>query len=412
MRLGFGTVPGRGADAPARGVQDALAGPGRPLDDASLAFLEPRLGEGFRDVRIHDDAVAARSARSIHARAYTLGQDVVFGAGQYTPHSSDGRRLLAHELTHVSQQRSGAATIQRAEIDDRKEHCAGLEDATQMIEDEVNGVLWSASSEPDGAVRVDEVYSALGEGSPYSGIENFIEDFPDTHQRRIPINRTKYEFNLSGHQGGSGWINAWLKGEKTVGTVLNLGGMCVGSDKLGHFFQQGRDYFAISTLLGKGDAHAEDFGRWLEGKSSADPVIQAWIDQMNDQGWPGFDSLMLGASFWKGVFGLSTTGVFSPADLAANSAGMAFYKQVYVDPDMTFSLANYLTGNWNEVKNPSCYGPGMAKLVAANDPDFIKEYTTMIRNALKENRMMSAYAGMGAFESILPKYVKKYECAP
>ena len=71
------------------------------------AFFESRMGHDFSDVRVHTDGEAAEAARSVHAQAYTLGRHVVFGAGQYTPATMDGKRLLAHELTHVVQQRGG-----------------------------------------------------------------------------------------------------------------------------------------------------------------------------------------------------------------------------------------------------------------------------------------------------------------
>ena len=77
---------------------------GRPLDSDSRNFFEPRFGRDFGAVRIHTNAQAADSARSINARAYTVGSNVVFNSGQYTPQSDQGRRLLAHELTHVVQQ--------------------------------------------------------------------------------------------------------------------------------------------------------------------------------------------------------------------------------------------------------------------------------------------------------------------
>jgi len=102
-------------EAPA-GVSRLLAsGGGRPLDAETRAFMEPRFGHDFRQVRIHSDAQAADSARSVSARAYTVGRDVVFGAGQFSPGSTEGRRLLAHELTHVVQQghAPGATTLQR-----------------------------------------------------------------------------------------------------------------------------------------------------------------------------------------------------------------------------------------------------------------------------------------------------------
>jgi hypothetical protein len=99
-------------------VADALLGPARPLDAATRAFMEPRFGHDFSQVRVHTDSLAADSARSVNARAYTSGRNLVFGEGQYAPHSSQGRRLIAHELTHVVQQngaaRHGALTVNRA----------------------------------------------------------------------------------------------------------------------------------------------------------------------------------------------------------------------------------------------------------------------------------------------------------
>ncbi len=79
-------------------------GPGQPLNPAIRAFFEPRFGHDFSKVRIHADAQASESARAVNARAFTAGRDVVFGKGEYAPGTGEGRRLLAHELTHVVQQ--------------------------------------------------------------------------------------------------------------------------------------------------------------------------------------------------------------------------------------------------------------------------------------------------------------------
>lgn len=98
-------------------VADVLRTPGRPLDTASRGYFEPRFGRDFAHVRVHDDADAAHSARSMSARAYTAGAHVVFGAGRHAPHTSVGRELMAHELTHVVQQDSasmGAGRVQCA----------------------------------------------------------------------------------------------------------------------------------------------------------------------------------------------------------------------------------------------------------------------------------------------------------
>jgi hypothetical protein len=83
---------------------------GRPLDDELRATLEARLGEDFSDVRIHTGAAAAEAARTLRAYAYTVGRDIVFGAGHFAPESSEGLHLLAHELAHVAQQRLAPAS--------------------------------------------------------------------------------------------------------------------------------------------------------------------------------------------------------------------------------------------------------------------------------------------------------------
>ncbi len=160
-----GTLLNRGA-LPSSAVREVLNAPGAPLDAATRELVEPRFRRDFSDaplhpapapatatlgapeeeanrvansiarggtadiagesaprswdfgrVRVHTDARAATSARAVNALAYTVGADIVFGEGQYAPHSASGRWLLAHELTHVVQQQQGAnrGVIQRFE---------------------------------------------------------------------------------------------------------------------------------------------------------------------------------------------------------------------------------------------------------------------------------------------------------
>lgn len=114
-------MPATGPSQPRPGFikhQDSVAtlrSPGQRLDAAARAFMEPRFGQDFSEVRIHTDSLAAQSARDLGAVAFTTGRDIVFGAGEFAPETSRGRRLLAHELTHVLQQSApGAArSIQR-----------------------------------------------------------------------------------------------------------------------------------------------------------------------------------------------------------------------------------------------------------------------------------------------------------
>ena len=103
--FGIGPTAAPGTATPA----DPGPGPGQSLDVATRGFFEARFGHGFGDVRIHAGDRAAAAARALNAHAYTSGRDIVFARGRYEPQSAPGQRLLAHELTHVVQQRSGLA---------------------------------------------------------------------------------------------------------------------------------------------------------------------------------------------------------------------------------------------------------------------------------------------------------------
>lgn len=84
-------------------VHEVLRSPGHPLDSGTRSFMEPHIGHDLSDVRVHTDSRAADSARAVNALAYTVGRDIVFGDGNYTPGTREGKSLLAHELTHISQ---------------------------------------------------------------------------------------------------------------------------------------------------------------------------------------------------------------------------------------------------------------------------------------------------------------------
>lgn len=88
-------------------VHDVVSGGGRPLEAEVRGEMEGRLGHDFSDVRVHDDGAAHESAKAVNAHAYTVGSNVVFQRDKYDPGSDAGKVMLAHELTHVVQQRSG-----------------------------------------------------------------------------------------------------------------------------------------------------------------------------------------------------------------------------------------------------------------------------------------------------------------
>lgn len=113
-----GSAEAASSDAPDI-VRDVLRSPGEPLDAVTRDLMESRFGQDFTGVRVHIGAGAASSARALNAQAYTLGNDVVFGAGKYSPNSADGRRLLAHELAHVVQQ--GAMSAKKLATNEGRE---------------------------------------------------------------------------------------------------------------------------------------------------------------------------------------------------------------------------------------------------------------------------------------------------
>ena len=110
-----GQASGDAVTAAPPSVDQVLASPGKPLDVALQRDMNQRFKHDFARVRIHSDAAAQQSAREVHAHAYTTGHNIVFGANQFSPTTHAGRRLLAHELTHVVQQSGVSTQLQRQE---------------------------------------------------------------------------------------------------------------------------------------------------------------------------------------------------------------------------------------------------------------------------------------------------------
>ena len=116
---------GLGNQAALRGVPSivnrVLHSPGQPLDRSARAFFEPRFGRDLSSVRVHTGSLAAASAQAVSARAYAVGSHVVFGPHEYAPGTAAGRRLLAHELSHVVQS-SGASPAQPTRVSEPGDH--------------------------------------------------------------------------------------------------------------------------------------------------------------------------------------------------------------------------------------------------------------------------------------------------
>ncbi len=111
--VGSATYPAQDAGDDVASEMSNLQSGGTPLPEGTQSFFESRFGHDFSGVRIHSDSRAATLASTLNARAFTLGRDIVFGRGEYSPGTAGGNRLLAHELAHVVQQHSSQTTIQR-----------------------------------------------------------------------------------------------------------------------------------------------------------------------------------------------------------------------------------------------------------------------------------------------------------
>ncbi len=146
------------------GLIDPL-GPGHPLDAGTRAFMESRFGADFSGVRLHAGAAASTSAKSIQARAYTVGRNIVFASGEYRPGTAEGQRLLAHELTHVIQQRGGARAVQRKlVVEDPKSNIPnpGGKGAVQTNAKTIENYLKTLCPEGGASVKVDPGSGAVG----------------------------------------------------------------------------------------------------------------------------------------------------------------------------------------------------------------------------------------------------------
>lgn len=135
----------------------SLAGHGQPLPLSLRTYFEPRLGHDFGDVRIHTDGAAAEAARAVRAHAYTTGHDVFFGAGQYSPYSLGGRTLLAHELTHVVQQRTARPPADHLSISEP-------DDPAEREADRVAEVIGKGRMAEPQSLTTHQIVARQGEG--------------------------------------------------------------------------------------------------------------------------------------------------------------------------------------------------------------------------------------------------------
>ncbi len=155
-------------------VSDALSsqiesskGSGSPMSEPTRNFMESRFGADFSDVRLHTDSDAVQMSQGLNAQAFTVGRDVYFNSGKYTPDAESGKHLLAHELTHTVQQSNSARALQQSQIIQRKIEINGKEHVPSDIEKKTYNVellkkLYNDGKEPvHYFINHDEFHSAL-----------------------------------------------------------------------------------------------------------------------------------------------------------------------------------------------------------------------------------------------------------
>ncbi len=148
-------------------LQSVLGGGGSPLDVGTRVQMETAIGADFSDVRVHTGADADQSAKSLGAHAYTTGNNVVFAQGKYDPSSDGGQRTLAHELTHVVQQRSGPVSgeltgtgVRVSDPSDSFEQAA--EANAERVMSEPAAPAMAPAAAPAGAVQREDEESVQG----------------------------------------------------------------------------------------------------------------------------------------------------------------------------------------------------------------------------------------------------------
>lgn len=166
-----GATAGQQLDESVARAIEERRGRGQPLDDGVREQMESSLGHDLSDVRVHTDSNAHELNEAVRARAFTTGDDVFFTQGTYDPGSSSGQELLAHELTHVVQQRTGASGLDAGEVSDPA-------DPAEQHAEAMGRTVASQTSGPA---------PAAGDGSSSAGVAR--EAMPDEEDQELQMAR-------------------------------------------------------------------------------------------------------------------------------------------------------------------------------------------------------------------------------
>lgn len=209
-----------GSEAPPI-VEEVLSTPGQPLAESARKTLEPGFGHDFSQVRIHDDSKAGESASAVNALAYTVGNHIAFGAGQYAPGTQAGNRLLAHELTHTIQQTGGnPEEVQRFSWSDVTSAASNVGQQLEQGAAAVGSTLTSGAE--SAALAIANAIAAPFGGhvalGPSGGVEITIDDIEITEVSNqtavLPVGFPTVTLFEEGFKAGIFNIDVW------AGTIL------------------------------------------------------------------------------------------------------------------------------------------------------------------------------------------------
>ncbi|MEA1867180.1 MAG: DUF4157 domain-containing protein [Thermodesulfobacteriota bacterium] len=240
---------------------------GTPLPEPVRAFFEPRFGYDFSKVKLHTSTRAAELARTVNAKAFTVGKDVTFGAGQYSPETSGGKKLLAHELTHVVQQNRTVQRKPTSRLTDKERKIIRSRPEIQVLEGK-GEVIQRAQVEAGTLITMLEEY---GRGVVLRGLadaqRSAINDFLDELGRRAD-RLTGFWSMLSGAGGGAGLAGTVGAAETAgiagvgpwaiFGALIAAGGIWYASEWTKEGVQSSLSS-ARSQLLEQADAHGRQY---------------------------------------------------------------------------------------------------------------------------------------------------------
>ena len=243
----------------------AASDPGRPLPDGFRSDAEARFGVDFSGVRVHRDAAAAAAAEQVSARAFTIGSDVYFGRSGYDPDGGDGRRLLAHELTHVAQQGAAAGPPGRVSDPGEASEIAADRAAARFTAGEAVGVVGAA---PPVVARAPDA------GVPDAGGPTATVDVGGVQMSVVPATTRAQlrEYAVSAGVGAARKMpgQAWSARSAYSATQSDISGMTPELESATAMVQ-GYDAVigALEAEIADWDKYLGTFAQWAHGSAEA-----------------------------------------------------------------------------------------------------------------------------------------------